>query len=70
MEYALLTADTNITLEMDRFWASRKNKELLEILSRNNFVGLTLKQVDMSMMGSGYSYGTIGQVMDYYMALL
>ena len=29
VEYALLKADTNIPEEMDRLWASNKNKELL-----------------------------------------
>ena len=39
MEYA----DTNIPVEMDRFWTSNKNKELYEVLSRNYFASLALK---------------------------
>ena len=44
VEYALLTADTNILVEMDLFWESNKNKELLQVLSQNYFVVLTSKQ--------------------------
>ena len=44
VEYALLAADANIPVEIDLFWASNKNKELLEVLSRNYFVGLASKQ--------------------------
>ena len=43
VEYALLTKGTNIPAEMDRFWASNKNKELLEVLSRNYFVAFVFK---------------------------
>ena len=32
VEYALLTTDTNISVEMDWFWAGNKSKELLEAL--------------------------------------
>ena len=53
MEYALSTADTNIPVEMDRFWASNKDKELFEVLSRNYFVGLASKQ-GVKIVLSGY----------------
>ena len=53
VEYALLTADTNIPVEMDWFWAIKKSKELLEVLSRNYFVGLASKQ-GVKIVLSGY----------------
>ena len=60
VEYALLAAEANIPVEMDLFWASNKNKELLEVLSRNYFVGLASKQGVKTVL-SGYvddGYGT------------
>ena len=35
LQFVLLTADTNIPVEMDQFKASNKNKELLQVFSRN-----------------------------------
>ena len=46
---------------MDRFWASNKNKVLLEVLCRNYFVGLTSKQ-GVKIVLSGYvddGYGAL-----------
>ena len=40
---------------MDRFWRSNKYKELLEVLSRNYFVSLALKQ-GLKIVFSGYGF--------------
>ena len=60
VEYPLLAEDDNIPVEMDLFWASTKNKELFEVLSRNYFVGLASKE-GAKIVSSGYvddGYGT------------
>ena len=49
-----LSADTSIPVEMERFWASSKNKHNLQLLSRDYFIEKAKKPKEITVVLSGY----------------
>ena len=54
LEYVSLTENSPIPVEMERFWASSKNKERLQILSRDFFIKKSKENKEMKILLSGY----------------
>ena len=49
-----LSADTSIPLEMERLWASSKNKHNLQLLSQDYFIEKAEKNKEITVVLSGY----------------
>ena len=54
MDVVNLSADTSIPVEMERFWASSKNKHNLQLLSRNHFIEKAKQNKEITVVLSGY----------------
>ena len=59
LSFANLTEDTQIPVQIDRFWACSKNKEKLQVLSRNFFIKLSEK-LQVKLVLSGYDNDASG----------
>ena len=53
LEYVGITEDTKIPIQLERFWASAKNKELLQTLCRDFLISVSTKEkVNKFLIGS------------------